>query len=183
MGCTEKPSALFPSRPSRDIHARKSGWNELPCAMIRSTISPLVSDSAPYILVVDDYPDGRDMLMEYLAFRGLTVVSAANGDEALTLAERRPPAIVLMDLSMPGIDGWEATRRLKAHPRTREAIVIAVTAHALAPDEGHALAAGADGFVAKPFDLQTLGNALVAIMQKGRPALKLLATANAPRGA
>ena len=84
-----------------------------------------------YVLVVDDFADGREMVAEYLTFRGLSVVTASEGAEALRIARERPPAVVLMDLTMPGVDGWEATRRLKADPRTAESIVIALTAHAL----------------------------------------------------
>jgi CheY-like chemotaxis protein len=128
----------------------------------------------PYILIVDDFPDGREMLAEYLAFRGMAAVTSCDGEEALEVARKRPPAVVLMDLTMPGMGGWEATRQLKADPVTRDAIVIALTAHALAPDEGMARQAGCDGFVAKPYDLAELGNALERLLSSGRPALKTL---------
>lgn len=128
----------------------------------------------PYILIVDDYPDGREMLAEYLAFRGMAAVTADDGEGALEATRKRPPAIVLMDLTMPGLDGWEATRKLKADPLTKDVIVIALTANALAPDEGMARQAGCDGFVPKPYDLKALGDALERIMEVGRPALKTL---------
>jgi len=131
-----------------------------------------------YVLIVDDFVDGREMVQEYLRFRGVSVMTAADGAQALRLARQRRPAIVLMDLTMPGVDGWEATRRLKADPRTREAIVIALTANALAHDKGKALAAGADAFVAKPFDLATLADALISILEEGRPALNRLPAAS-----
>jgi len=124
-----------------------------------------------YVLVVDDFADGREMVAEYLTFRGLSVVTASEGAEALRIARERPPAVVLMDLTMPGVDGWEATRRLKADPRTAESIVIALTAHALVHDEGRALEAGADAFVAKPFDLSLLADALTSILANGRASL------------
>lgn len=130
----------------------------------------------PYVLIVDDFPDGREMLAEYLAFRGMAAVTSSDGAEALKVARERPPAVVLMDLTMPGMDGWEATRQFKADPLTRDAIVIALTAHALAPDEGTARQAGCDGFVAKPYDLTALGNALERLLTTGRPALKSLPT-------
>jgi two-component system cell cycle response regulator DivK len=136
--------------------------------------------SQPYILVVDDYPDGRDMLSEYLSFRGIAVATASDGAEALKTARKRLPAIILMDLTMPRMDGWEATRKLKADARTKDVLVIAVTANALAPDERVALAAGADAFVAKPYDLTVFADALASIMAKGRPALKELAALAAP---
>jgi len=103
-----------------------------------------VTRSRPYVLVVDDSPDGREMLHEYLTFRGLNVVAVASGEAALTQAFQAPPALILMDLQMPGITGWEATRQLKAHPDTKDVIVIALSAHALAPDERIAREAGCD---------------------------------------
>jgi two-component system cell cycle response regulator DivK len=134
----------------------------------------------PYVLIVDDFPDGREMLAEYLAFRGMAAVTSCDGADALSVARERPPAVVLMDLTMPGMDGWEATRQLKADPRTKDAIVIALTAHALAPDEGTARRAGCDGFVAKPYDLAALGDALERLLAQGRSALKTLTLVSRP---
>ena len=111
------------------------------------------------------------MVAEYLAFRGFTVQQARNGSEALELARKELPRIILMDLSMPGVDGWEATRQLKADPNMREAIVIALTAHAMTRDEQKARNAGCDGFVAKPFDLSSLADHLEKMMAQGRGAL------------
>src|SRR5579864_1137033 len=130
--------------------------------------------SRGYVLVVDDFADGLEMVEEYLTFRGLSVVTASNGVDALRVARERAPAIVLMDLSMPGVDGWEATRQLKADPRTSNAVVIAVTAHALLQDKGKAMDAGADAFVPKPFELSTLCDALISILDNGRGALNEL---------
>jgi two-component system cell cycle response regulator DivK len=120
----------------------------------------------PYILVVDDHADGREMLSEYLAFSGFAVATAADGAEALEFAFKRPPAIILMDLTMPVMDGWEATRRLKADTRTKHVPVIAVTANAMGVDEVKARAAGCDGFVAKPYDLTVLGETVERFMKK-----------------
>ena len=86
----------------------------------------------PLILVVDDYPDNREMYSAYLRFQGLEVMEAANGGEALAHAFERTPDLIVMDLSLPGVDGWQATRLLKADPRTKDVPVIAVTGHALA---------------------------------------------------
>jgi two-component system cell cycle response regulator DivK len=119
------------------------------------------------VLVVDDSADGREMLMEYLAFRRFEVAQARNGAEALVVARRLRPKIILMDLSMPGLDGWEATRRLKADPVTRHAIIVAVTAHAFAPEQDAARAAGCDAVIAKPFDLTDLADALEAVGSHG----------------
>ncbi|HMH50385.1 MAG TPA: response regulator [Candidatus Acidoferrum sp.] len=106
--------------------------------------------SAPLILVVDDYADNREMYSAYLKFQGLDVVEAANGAEALERAFERPPDLVVMDLSLPGIDGWQATRALKADARTKNIPVIAVTGHALAGAPEQAAEAGCDGFLTKP---------------------------------
>jgi CheY-like chemotaxis protein len=106
--------------------------------------------SAPLILVVDDYADNREMYAAYLQFHGLNVVEAANGAEALERAFERPPDLVVMDLSLPGVDGWQATRTLKSDVRTKHIPVIAVTGHALAGAPEHAAEAGCDGFLTKP---------------------------------
>ena len=119
------------------------------------------------ILVVDDSADGREMLSEYLRFRGFVVSEAANGEEAIAAALRDVPAVILMDLSMPDIDGAEATRRIKAHPLTHHIPIIAVTAQAFVHQQQKARDAGCDGLVVKPFDLQLLGDALVRIIESG----------------
>jgi CheY-like chemotaxis protein len=75
-----------------------------------------MATAKPCILVVDDSSDGREMLAEYLTFRGFSVVEASNGGNAIDLVHKRRPAVILMDLQMPGIDGWDATRQLKANP-------------------------------------------------------------------
>jgi two-component system cell cycle response regulator DivK len=108
------------------------------------------------ILVVDDFEDAREMLAEYLRFRGYHVVEARTGAEAVTLARELKPRVVLMDLTMPELDGWNATRILKTDPATQDIVVIAVTAHALAPDEARARSAGCDGYIPKPYDLKQL---------------------------
>ncbi len=104
----------------------------------------------PTVLLVDDYPDAREMYSEYLQFSGFDVVEAANGMEALERAVDATPDIILMDLSLPVMDGWEATRRLKADERTAEIPVVALTGHALAGISEGARQAGCDAFVTKP---------------------------------
>jgi CheY-like chemotaxis protein len=126
--------------------------------------------SKPSVLVVDDSSDGREMLVEYLVFRQFPVAEARNGAEALDVARRAQPAIILMDLSMPGVDGWEATRRLKADPLTRSAFIVAVTAHAFPREQEAARAAGCDVVIAKPFDLTVLADALEAVASHGLAA-------------
>src|SRR5436309_3048388 len=104
----------------------------------------------PRVLLVDDYPDAREMYSEYLEFCGFEVVEAANGMEALERAVDAAPDIILMDLSLPVMDGWEATRRLKADTRTASIPVVALTGHALAGISEGARNAGCDAFVTKP---------------------------------
>ena len=108
------------------------------------------SGTRPRVLLVDDYPDAREMYSEYLQFSGFDVVQASNGIEALQQAVEASPDIVLMDLSLPVMDGWEATRRLKADARTASIPVVAVTGHTLAGGSENALKAGCDAFVTKP---------------------------------
>jgi two-component system, cell cycle response regulator DivK len=104
----------------------------------------------PLVLVVDDFPDNRDMYMQYLEFSGMRVAEAQNGHEALQQAFALLPDLIVMDLSLPGLDGWEATRRLKADPRTQAIPVIALTGHALAGHSKGAIEAGCDAFITKP---------------------------------
>jgi CheY-like chemotaxis protein len=109
-----------------------------------------VSVAEPLVLVVDDYDDAREMYAESLLVSGFRVAEAANGAEAVELALSLTPDVILMDLSLPGVDGWEATRRLKADPRTQHIPVVALTGHALSSALDAARAAGCDRFVVKP---------------------------------
>jgi CheY-like chemotaxis protein len=111
------------------------------------------------------------MLAEYLAFRGFQVAEARHGAEAIEVTRRVQPNIILMDLTMPGMDGWEATRQLKADALTKDVIIIAVSAHAFASEQTSARDAGCDGFIAKPFDLAVLADVLERVMSKGLAAL------------
>jgi two-component system, cell cycle response regulator DivK len=106
--------------------------------------------ASPLVLVVEDYQDAREMYVAYLQFSGYRVAEATNGEEAIERARALIPDIILMDLALPKMDGWEATRRLKADERTRHIPVVALTGHAR---EGHAdgaREAGCDAFVTKP---------------------------------
>ncbi len=105
---------------------------------------------APLVLVVEDYPDAREMYAEYLRFSGFRVAEARNGEEALEQAFTLLPDVVLMDLALPLMDGWEATRRLKSDRRTAHILVVALTGHALAGHAEGARRAGCDAFVTKP---------------------------------
>src|SRR6187455_2179191 len=114
------------------------------------TTSSNAKSTRPLVLIVEDYPDAREMYAEYLQFSGFDVVEASNGAEALQRAIEASPDIILMDLSLPVMDGWEATRRLKADPRTAGIPVVALTGHALAGISEGAKKAGCDAFVTKP---------------------------------
>ena len=116
----------------------------------------------PLVLVVDDFQDNREMYAEYLVFSGFRVIQAANGKEALDQAFENRPDIIIMDLSLPVMDGWEATRRLKADRRTHEIPVVALTCHAMQGHSKGAIEAGCDSFVAKP----CLPDQLVAEIRK-----------------
>ena len=108
------------------------------------------------ILLVEDNELNRDMLSRRLIRRGYEVVMAIDGEKALTSAAREQPNLILMDMSLPKIDGWEATRRLKADPSLCVIPVIALTAHAMAGDRERALEAGCDEFDTKPIEFERL---------------------------
>jgi CheY-like chemotaxis protein len=110
------------------------------------------------LLVVDDQPDNLALLRMVVEEADLPVelVTASNGLEAVSLARTRAPALVLMDLKMPVLDGWEATRRLKADPATADIPVVAFTAQAMVGDRERALAAGCEAYLTKPIDVRTL---------------------------
>ena len=116
----------------------------------------------PLILVVDDFDDNREMYAEFLQYSGYAVAEAADGLEALEQAFALSPDLILMDLSLPGIDGWEATRRLKQDERTQHIPVVALTGHALAGHSKGAREAGCDAFITKP----CLPDVLVAEIRK-----------------
>jgi two-component system, cell cycle response regulator DivK len=106
--------------------------------------------AGPLILVVDDFEDNREMYTQFLRFSGYRVAEAVDGIEALDKAAALKPDLIVMDLSLPRMDGWEATRRLKKDPVTSHIPVVALTGHALAGHAEGARAAGCDSFVTKP---------------------------------
>ena len=110
----------------------------------------------PRILLVEDNEMNRDMLSRSLLRKGFDVVMAEDGALGVQRAAREAPALILMDMSLPVIDGWEATRQIKADPATATIPVIALTAHAMAEDRDKALAAGCDDYDTKPIDLERL---------------------------
>ena len=122
------------------------------------------------ILLVEDNEMNRDMLSRRLARRGYAVLAAMDGQAAVEAALRELPDLVLMDMGLPVLDGWEATRRIKANPRTATIPVIALTAHAMAADRERALAAGCEDFDTKPVDLERLCAKIAALAPEGRAA-------------
>jgi two-component system cell cycle response regulator DivK len=122
--------------------------------------TPSILSGAPgilaTILLADDNADNLDIYQAILEHHGYTVVLAANGEAAVSEARVHRPELIFMDVSMPVMDGLEATRLLKADPATAAIRVIALTAHAMAEDRERALAAGCDGYLAKPLDPQAL---------------------------
>jgi CheY-like chemotaxis protein len=114
------------------------------------------------VLVVEDYQDAREMYVAYLQFSGYRVAEATNGVEAIEKTVELLPDIILMDLALPKMDGWEATRRLKSDERTKHIPIVALTGHALAGHAEGARQAGCDSFVTKP----CLPDALVAEIRK-----------------
>jgi len=150
-------------------------------------MKPLPSpEQLPVVLVVDDFTDGRELVAEYLTFRGFTVHTAKDGAEAIEVADAVRPDVILLDLSMPGIDGWQAARILKSNPSTRDLIIVAVSAHVLPREMQATRDAGFDGVICKPFDLTALGNALPRLLTQGVkaldvPGLSLTAPPRTPR--
>lgn len=123
------------------------------------------------ILLVEDNEMNRDMLGRRLEKRGYQVAIAADGPTGLALARSGSPDLILMDMSLPGIDGWEASRQLKADPATASIPIIALTAHAMAEDREKALAAGCNEYETKPVELTSLLAKIEALLPKpGKPA-------------
>ena len=135
-------------------------------------MSPDVAAKKPLVLVVDDFADNREMYSEYLAFSGYEVIEAQNGKEAVEAAQARMPDIIIMDLSLPVMDGWEATRRLKADDRTRKIPVVALTGHALAGHSKGAREAGCDSFLAKPCLPDQLVAEIQRMLESGKATIK-----------
>jgi len=121
------------------------------------------------ILIVDDNPLNMKLLSFLLAKRGYDVRCAATGEEALELLQKFRPTLILMDMQMPGIDGFELTRRLKADPATRGIVVIAVTAYAMKGDEQRVREAGCDGYLAKPIDTRLLPQVVASYISNRTP--------------
>lgn len=111
---------------------------------------------AKRILVIEDQEDNRRIVRDLLASAGYELIEAVTGEEGVTLAETQRPDLILMDIQLPGLDGYEATRRIKANPALHKIPIIAVTSYALSGDDVKALEAGCDAYVAKPYSPREL---------------------------
>lgn len=126
----------------------------------------------PHILVVDDNADNAEIIRSYLETRGYPITIASSGEEALAVFETLKPALVLLDVMMPGRDGWEVCRVMKQHPELGKTVrIIMVTALNELEDKHEALQTGADDYVEKPFDLATLANTVQRNLAMRRTAL------------
>jgi two-component system cell cycle response regulator DivK len=122
----------------------------------------------PKVLLVEDNEMNRDMLSRRLVRRGYEVVFAVDGQQGVDLAKSARPDIILMDMSLPVIDGWEATRRVKADDATKSVPVIGLTAHAMSGDREKAMAAGCDDYDTKPVELDRLIGKMERLLGTGK---------------
>lgn len=121
------------------------------------------------ILVVDDQPANLKLARVLLASEGYEVRTAADAEEALSILQDFRPRLILMDVQLPGMDGLELTRRLKADPATSDVVILAMTAYAMKGDDEKALAAGCDGYVSKPIDTRTVPGVIAAHLAGPHP--------------
>ncbi len=122
------------------------------------------------ILLVEDNEMNRDMLSRRLERRGYQVVVAGDGRQGVALAQKEAPDLILMDMSLPVLDGWQATGQLKAGPATRSIPIIGLTAHAMAGDREKVIEAGCDEYESKPIDLPRLLTKIEAILERRAPS-------------
>jgi len=126
----------------------------------------------PLVLLAEDFEDARELYRDYLEFSGFSVETASNGKDAIAQAIALQPDLILMDASMPVLDGWQATRELKANPVTRHIPILALTAHAFDDARREARAVGCDGFVTKPCLPDDLVTKVRAALDNGRKKSK-----------
>lgn len=120
------------------------------------------------ILVIDDNPQNLKLAQVLLTRHGYLVHTAVDAEHALDVLRSITPTVILVDLQLPGIDGFELTRRLKADPRTKQIAIIAVTAYAMVGDAERALAAGCDDYIAKPIDTRTLPHLVATYAERSQ---------------
>lgn len=125
---------------------------------------------AERILIVDDNPTNMKLVAYLVRANGYDVATASDAETALVAIKEQTPRLILMDVQLPGIDGLELTRRLKADPETKNIIIVAVTAYAMKGDEERALAAGCDDYVTKPIDTRALPGTIARLLETGGPS-------------
>jgi len=130
----------------------------------------LTSEERQLFLVVEDFEDSRFMMRRLLELAGYSVVEASDGEQAVAMALQEQPALILMDLSLPKLDGLAATRQIRQHADVRQVPIVAVSAHDSPASRTEALAAGCDEYVTKPIDFEQLDRLLKRFLLEGRPA-------------
>jgi two-component system cell cycle response regulator DivK len=154
-----KPEGPF-HMPSRSSSVGRSATRRTPRP---ATAQPTL---LPCVLLVDDNADNREMYRQYLEWDGFRVVMATDGLQALDQATRVMPTVIVTDLAMPRLNGWDMVGRLKGDPRTQHVPVLAISAHALVGESTRALAAGCDGYVSKPCLPEELARAIRTLIQR-----------------
>lgn len=124
----------------------------------------------PKILIVEDNEPNREMLARRLERKGFSVVAAPDGEEGYAMARSETPDLILMDISLPGMDGWQVIELLKAEPATRDIPTIVLTAHALVTDRSRAVEVGCNDYFSKPFDFQLLLETIGRLLTEKKPA-------------
>jgi CheY-like chemotaxis protein len=119
------------------------------------------------VLIAEDNPVNRELLRELLELRGYTVLEACDGQEALRLIEQTQPELMLLDIGMPGMDGFAVVRRIRENPRLAQLPVVAVTAYAMRGDQERILSAGFDGYLSKPINPSSLVRELDRLLNRG----------------
>ena len=126
-------------------------------------------ENQPVILVVDENDDNRQLVLKVLGCRGYTVVGVVDGEEALTRLTDVNPDLILMGINLPGMDGYEVTRRIHQQEKFANLPIVALTARAMDGDEEKSLAAGCDAYIAKPINARTFPDAIAAILKEHQP--------------
>ena len=123
----------------------------------------------PVILVVEDNDDNRQLVIKVLNRRGYEVVGVVDGNEALTQLNNIDPDLILMDINLPGMDGYEVTRRIRQQEKFATLPIVALTAHAMVGDEEKSLDAGCDAYISKPINIRTFPETIAAILKEHQP--------------
>ena len=126
-------------------------------------------ENQPVILVVDENDDNRQLVLKVLGCRGYKVVGVVDGEEALTKLTNVNPDLILMDINLPGMDGYEVTRRIRQQEKFANLPIVALTAHAMVGDKEKSLAAGCDAYITKPINVRTFPDSIAAILKEYQP--------------